>query len=69
MRKVWLFVVSASFLIVVSLSPLPSMAAEAKVIKIGAVNSLTGFMAAGESLGDPGMKIAVIGSTIRAGSR
>jgi ABC-type branched-subunit amino acid transport system substrate-binding protein len=34
------------------------MAAETKVIKIGAVNSLTGFMAAGESPSDPGMKIA-----------
>jgi branched-chain amino acid transport system substrate-binding protein len=59
MRKIWLFVVLASVFMVVSLLSLPSIAAETQVIKIGAVNSLTGFMAAGESPGDPGMKIAV----------
>ena len=58
MRRGLLFVALVSICIAVGLAPIYTSAAETKVIKIGAVNSLTGFMAAGESPSDPGMKIA-----------
>ena len=58
MRRGLRFAVTAFVCISFGLVPLSARAAGANVIKIGAVNSLTGFMAAGESPSDPGMKIA-----------
>ncbi len=59
MRKGLLFVMLVCVCVALGISPLASVAAETKVLKIGAVNSLTGFMAAGESPSDLGAKTAV----------
>jgi branched-chain amino acid transport system substrate-binding protein len=59
MRKLLLFTMLAALLMFLAASQVPCFSADVKTIKIGAVNSLTGWMAAGERPTNEGMELAV----------
>ena len=59
MRRALLCVVAVSVFALIGSVAQPSFAAETKVLKIGSVDSLTGWMAAGEQPTNDGAKLAV----------
>ena len=59
MRRLSLFTILAATIMTFAASAPPCLSAEVKTIKIGSVNSLTGWMAAGENPTNEGMVLAV----------